>query len=37
MIAHFDCSKIHCIVHFKTVKMVNFMLCDFYLNKKINK
>lgn len=28
---HHDCTKCHGIVHFK---MVNFISCEFYLNKK---
>lgn len=32
---HCECCKCHCIVH---IKIVSFMLCEFYLNKllKIN-
>ena len=29
---HCECTGSHRIVHFKIVKMVNFMLCEFYFN-----
>ena len=31
-----ECVKSYCSLHFKIVKMVNFILCEFYLNKKEN-
>lgn len=30
----FECTYYYCIVHLEMVKIVNFMLCHFYYNKK---
>ena len=37
MVAHCECTECHWIVYLKMVRMLNFMLCIFYHNKKINK
>ena len=29
---HFECTKSLKIVHFKMIKMLGFMFCEFYLN-----
>ena len=32
IVQHRECAKNHLIVYFEVVKVVNFMLCEFYLS-----
>ena len=34
VVQYYECTSHHCMVCFKVVKMVHFMLCIFYRNKK---